>query len=65
MSLTPEDSDQLEVKATSAVLSAASFWIGAECKNVNDMFMACKRKSNDPVDCAEAGLAISHCVNNL
>jgi hypothetical protein len=61
----PSDSDSIEVKATSAVLSAAAFWIGTECQIVNDMFMACKRKSNDPADCAEAGLAVTHCVNNL
>ena len=59
------DSDQLEVKATSAILSAAAFWIGSECQAVNDMFMACKRKSNDPAECAEAGIAVSHCVNTL
>ncbi len=61
----PKDSDQLEVKASSAILSAAAFWIGSECQTVNDMFMACKRKSNDPAVCVEAGLAISHCVNSL
>lgn len=59
------DSDQLHVKASSAILTAAAFWIGNECKQVNDMFMACKNRSNDPVDCAEAGIAVTHCVNNL
>lgn len=61
----PDESDQLDVKATSAVLSAAAFWIGSECQTVNDMFMACKSKSNDPAECAEAGIAVSHCVNTL
>lgn len=57
--------DPLEVKATSAVLTAAAFWIGSECQTVNDMFMACKKKSNDPAECAEAGIAVSNCVNTL
>ena len=61
----PNDSDSIELKATSAILTATAFWIGAECQSVNDMFMACKRKSNDPANCAEAGLAITHCVDNL
>lgn len=61
----PNDSDPLEVKATSAILTAAAFWIGSECQIVNDMFMACKKKSNDPADCAEIGLSVSHCVNQL
>lgn len=65
MSNLTNDSDPIEVKATSAILSAAAFWIGAECQSVNDMFMACKRKSNDPADCAEAGIAVTSCVNNL
>ena len=60
-----DESEPSEVKATSAVLVAASFWIDSECKSVNDMFMACKRKSTDPAECAEAGLAVTHCVNNL
>lgn len=62
---TPKDSDQLEVVASSAILSAAAFWIGSECKSVNDMFMACKKKSNDPAVCVEAGIAVTHCVNSL
>lgn len=65
MSPPPDDSDQLQVKASSAILSAAAFWIGSECRQVNDMFMACKKRSADPVDCAEPGLAVTHCVNNL
>lgn len=65
MSSSPNNSEQLEVRASSAILSAAAFWIGAECQEVNDMFMACKRKSNDPAVCAEAGLAVTHCVNSL
>ena len=61
----PADSDQSEVMASSAVLSAAAFWIGSECQAVNDMFMAFKNKSNDPAVCAEAGLAVTYCVNTL
>ena len=59
------DTEPLEVNATSAILTAAAFWIDSECQAVSDMFMACKRKSTDPAECAEAGLAVTHCVNNL
>jgi hypothetical protein len=62
---TMNNDEPVEVEATSAILTAAAFWIGAECQSVNDMFMACKAKSTDPADCAETGLAVSHCVNNL
>lgn len=61
----PMDSDEIDVKASSAVLQAASFLIGEECAQVNDMFMACKRKHSDPVQCAEAGMSVSLCVNRL
>lgn len=57
--------DPLEVRATSAVLTAAAFWIDSECAQVNDMFMACRRQHTDPANCAEAGLAVSTCVNTL
>jgi hypothetical protein len=59
------DNESVEVQATSAVLTAAALWIGDECGQVNDLFMACKRASNDPTVCAEAGLAVSSCINNL
>ena len=63
--MSAEEDNLLEVKATSAVLQAAAFVIGSECQQVNDMFMACRRESNDPVKCAEAGIALNACVNGV
>lgn len=63
--MSAEEDNLLEVKATSAVLQAAAFVIGSECQQVNDMFMACRRESNDPVKCAEAGIALNVCVNGV
>lgn len=58
-------SDEM-IPASSAVLMAAAFLIGAECKQSSDAYMLCKsNKAASPADCATQGLAVHACVNSL
>lgn len=54
-----------EFPATSAVLLAAAFVIEDACKPVNDQFMICKDKTEDPADCVPAGESVRECVNTV
>lgn len=54
-----------EFPATSAVLLAAAFVIEDACKPVNDKFMICKNKTEDPADCVPAGESVQQCVNSV
>lgn len=59
-------------KPTSAPLLAASFIIGEQCKQFNDLYMACTKEkansqysdSSDPSDCIPLGYFIKKCIDN-
>lgn len=53
------------INATSAILTAASFFIGQQCKQQNDEFMKCKKDLADPEKCLAKGIQVSKCVKNM
>ncbi|KAJ1656976.1 ndufa8, NADH-ubiquinone oxidoreductase complex I 19kd subunit [Dispira simplex] len=54
-----------EVGATSAVLTSASFALGAHCQKYNNDFMACKGENDDPAHCLKEGARVTRCSIDL
>jgi NADH dehydrogenase (ubiquinone) 1 alpha subcomplex subunit 8 len=54
-----------EIKATSAVLWSAAFFVGQYCKDYNEDYMLCKQDSMDPAVCALEGRKVTRCALDL